>query len=130
MLKQVALEIAEKLIALAAKGSSSMDLLTLGHELRGAAKAAPEGGQYEPPPLRDVIFGPPRKSSEEILRDLEAKREVNRAERADNQTFAQGGPADGLVVSLDPDMPVGARTRLDGAVYELASDRKLKFVES
>jgi hypothetical protein len=126
MLKQVALEIAEKLLAIARAGEQE-EVAALAHELRGAAKACADP---QPPPLRDVLFGPARKSPEEVMRDLEVKREAARAESAGSQAFAEGGPADGLVVPLLREMPAGARTRLEGGVYELTPDRKLKFVES
>ena len=48
---------------------------------------------------------------------------------AGNLVLCEGGKSDGIMTPIEPEMPVGARTMLDGEVYEFKDDGKFHFDE-
>lgn len=100
-------------------------------QLRLVVKAS----QCEAPPITaPTSIDTSVRRYEEIQQRLAAKAREELAavmQRESQETtlaMCVGGPADGVMAPIAGGMPVGAKTKIDGAVYRLAPDHKLHHV--
>ena len=96
-------------------------------ELRAVAKAAGD----PPPPQQIPLISPDTQHRMEIERaKAEFRGKVKKIDEDEEivMQFCQDGPCEGVAVPLNVGMPPGARTRVDGHVYEMAADGGLKHV--
>lgn len=73
-----------------------------------------------------------REAELNLARDIEkrvVKKQLTQEENIGQMTEVVGGNSDCEYVPIAGEMPVGARTKINGQVYELRTDRKLYFVE-
>lgn len=106
-----------------------MTLKGFARQLRTAVKSA-EGQQQAQP--RQMSAGEYEAKLMEAARQeaREAKRHARMAEEVtSNSVLCVGGPMDETYVPMESGMPVGARTRVGGAVYRLKEDGCLHLDE-
>ena len=98
-------------------------------QIRSAIKAA---GDINPMAL-GTGEGQHALAIEAAKAEFRAKKEENLSrveEKAPEMRLCCGGPAEGEMAPLDPSMPVGARTEIQGTIYELRQDGRLYAVLS
>ena len=105
-------------------------------QLRSAIKAAgnqPANSGFINPMALGTGEGQHAIAIEAAKAEFRAKKEENLSrveEKAPEMRLCCGGLAEGEMAPLDPSMPVGARTEIQGAVYELRQDGRLYAILS
>ena len=87
-------------------------------ELKVAVKASEN---INPPPTQTLFqsAGAQHRQMIEAAKEEFRKGKI-KEEREQRMVCAQGGPANDCLVPVDPNMPVGAFTKIDGATYKLS----------
>ena len=129
-LSEAVLEIAEEMIREAddLKAQNEFVWMTLRNyakQLKVAVKACEGQVTERHPSVQESLFLHP---SAQHFQMVEQERQKLREEKRNRElreagepcfAVCKGGPADGDTVSIDPGMPLGARTMIDGGVYAL-----------
>ena len=109
-------------------------LISYAKQLRRIVRAASEDGAgskiyVDGPDAPSIHFDDFKKQIQDDLEKKKAK-EILREDRGGaGMAMMVGGESDGTYIEIDTSMPVGARTRIGGQVYQLRDDGKLHYEE-
>lgn len=119
-LRDAVLEVVEQM-----ENDRNPDLLTYARQLRLLVKASDNA------PVQPSYHWTESGQSAQV-KEIEKKiklRADTEEKMGERMVTLQGGSCDGDMVSIDSTMPIGARTLLNGQVYQLQGDNKLHFDE-